>query len=77
VKRKVLPQQRGRFVMRLREVNTLVEQMRELLERSGMIHRIGFVREGESVQPVMLSPPAESVNDPDATTTEGAGVSGG
>lgn len=76
VKRSLLVNQRYRIVKRLRAVNTLVEQMRELLKRSGMLHRLGFVQDGEAVQPVILQP-AESVNQPDATVTEGSDLPGG
>lgn len=73
VKRKVLPNQRGGLVQRLRAVHTLSEQMRELLDRSGMLHRLGFVQEGQTVQPVMRQAP-EPVNQPDEIATEGSGV---
>lgn len=76
VKRSLLVNQRYRIVKRLRAVNTLVEQMRELLKRSGMLHRLGFVEDSGNVQPVMLQP-AEDVKQPDAASEEGAGLPGG
>lgn len=76
VKRSLLVNQRYRIVKRLQAANTLVEQMRELLKRSGMLHRLGFVEDSGSVQPVMLQP-AEDVKQPDATIEEGSGLSGG
>jgi len=77
IKTKVLVRQRGEMFQRVKAVNTMAEQMRELLKRSGMLNRLGFVTEGGTVQPVMLQVPAPTVNDSDATTTEGSGVSGG
>ena len=76
IKRKVLPNQRYRLFKEVQDANTLAEQMRELLKRSGMIHRLGFVQQGKEVQPVMVGAP-ERVNQPDAIATEGTGVSVG
>ena len=61
VKRKVLPGGRYAFTAELDSANTLIEQMRELLRRSGMDRRLGFVPEGGGVQPVLVNP----VNDPE------------
>lgn len=77
IKTKVLVRQRGEMFQRVKAVNTMAEQMRELLKRSGMLNRLGFVTEGGTVQPVMLQAPESTVNDSDATTTEGSGVPGG
>lgn len=73
VQKRVLPNSRYPLIRELDAVNTLCEQVKELLQRSGMDRRLGFLREGETVQPVML----DRVNDPDATKQEGSGLQDG
>lgn len=73
VKRRVLPNQRYGFVRDIRKANTIAEQMRELLTRSGMIERLGFVQNDGACQPVIRQP----VNQQDEIAEEGAGLPDG
>lgn len=70
VKSRVLPGSRYHFTRELEQADTLVAQIKELLERSGMSRRLGFVNADGAVQPVMVGP----VNPHDATGAEGSGV---
>jgi len=73
VKRKVLPGSRYAFTAELEQANRLIEQLRLLLERSGMSRRLGFVPDGDGVQPVIINP----VNRSHEASEEGAGLPGG
>jgi hypothetical protein len=73
VQKTVLPGARYRLTRELIAANTTIEQVQELLRRSGMARRLGFVTENGDVQPVMVNP----VNTADETGTEGTGVPDG
>ena len=62
VQKRVLPLNRAPLTLRLRDAHTKVQQIRELLDRSHMSDRLGFVQENGRVQPVVLTVPAP-VND--------------
>lgn len=71
VQKRVLPNSRGQLVRKLDEANTLCQQLHELLQRSGMDRRLGFLRNDSSasVQPVMLQPETQPDGDRDLART--------
>lgn len=52
--KKVLPGARGKINMPLEEASTLLRSVEEVMERSGMDKRLGFVKVETGVQPVDL-----------------------
>jgi len=55
VVRKVLPGARRDFTQELGAAYHRVEQLRELMSRSGMGKRLGFVQESGAIQPVIAN----------------------
>lgn len=50
---KVLPGRRGKIYVPLQEASTLLKSVEEVMERSGMDKRLGFVKTPQGVQPVV------------------------
>jgi hypothetical protein len=76
VQAKVLPQSRYAFTKRIQAAHTLLEQTQELLDRSGMGKRLGFVPTDQGTQCVMMHRP-EGVKALDEVESEGAGLPDG
>ena len=51
---KVLPGKRGNIMVPLTDANALLKSIEEVLERSGMDKRLGFVLEDTGIKPVIL-----------------------
>jgi hypothetical protein len=60
VQTKVLPGPRGTVMRLLSESNALLKGIQELIERSGMGKRLGFVSDAKGIHPVVLQEPVET-----------------
>lgn len=60
---KVLPGRRGKINIPLNEASTLLKSIEEVMERSGMDKKLGFVQSPHGVQPV-VAPREEEDGDP-------------
>lgn len=61
VMKRVLPSSRAPLTLRIRDAHAKVQQVSELLERAQMSNRLGFIKEGGQVQPVIAKTP-DAVN---------------
>lgn len=60
---RVLPGARGKLIIPLNEVDALLKSVAEVLERSGMDVRLGFVRVEKGIEPVILKEKPEEKSD--------------
>ena len=52
VKQKVLPGTRAKLILPLQEANTLLKSVIEVIERSGMGKKLGFMKTSRGMQPI-------------------------